>query len=124
MPQTMRDGIRAAIEGRDLDRVPFVHYDNTAAPKWWLKARMSFIGPFRSLERTAFRLSGNGYISELPILCPSGAPETTYRHTTGMLEEAGRTGRLRMQISEDVPPGGWRKSFPQIVRAIRDFPLA
>ena len=37
------------------------------------------------------------------------------------LQQAGHTGRLQIQISENVPPGGWRKSYPEIVRAIRDF---
>jgi len=38
-----------------------------------------------------------------------------------ILDEGGHSGRLQMQISENVPPGIWRKSFPQIVAAIRDF---
>ena len=38
-----------------------------------------------------------------------------------ILEEAGHTGRLWIQISENVPPGAWRRSFPEIVRAIKEF---
>jgi|APSaa5957512622_1039677.scaffolds.fasta_scaffold20286_2 hypothetical protein len=38
-----------------------------------------------------------------------------------ILEQAGHTGRLQIQISENVPPGMWKKSYPEIVRAIRDF---
>ncbi|MCJ7750272.1 MAG: hypothetical protein MUQ65_04140 [Armatimonadetes bacterium] len=38
-----------------------------------------------------------------------------------LLDEAGHTGRLQIQISENVPPGVWRKSYPQIVKAIHDF---
>lgn len=44
-----------------------------------------------------------------------------YRRATEILEEAGRSGRLQIQISENVPPGVWRTSYPAIVRAIRDF---
>jgi hypothetical protein len=49
------------------------------------------------------------------------SPEEVYDKTGEILEEAGHTGRLQIQISENVPPGVWRKSFPEIVRAIRDF---
>lgn len=38
-----------------------------------------------------------------------------------ILAEAGDTGRLQIQISENVPPGMWRKSYPAIVEAIREF---
>ena len=38
-----------------------------------------------------------------------------------ILDQAGHTGRLQIQISETMPPGVWRKSFPQIMRAIEDF---
>jgi hypothetical protein len=48
-------------------------------------------------------------------------PETIYRQATKILEEGGHTGRLWIQASENVPPGGWRKSFPQIVKAIHEF---
>jgi hypothetical protein len=44
-----------------------------------------------------------------------------YRTTCGILEEAGHSGRLSIQISENVPPGAWRKSFPPILRAIEEF---
>ncbi|MEW6355700.1 MAG: uroporphyrinogen decarboxylase family protein [Planctomycetota bacterium] len=48
-------------------------------------------------------------------------PDGIYRAAMEILEQGGRTGRLQIQISENVPPGSWRKSYPQIVRAIRDF---
>ena len=38
-----------------------------------------------------------------------------------ILEQAGHSGRLQIQISENVPPGMWRRSFPEIVGAIREF---
>ena len=49
------------------------------------------------------------------------SPQEIYDQAGELLEQAGHTGRLQIQISENVPPGGWRKSFPEIVRAIRDF---
>jgi len=48
-------------------------------------------------------------------------PRAIYDQTMEILRQAGHTGRLQIQISENVPPGGWRKSFPEIVQAIRDF---
>ena len=46
---------------------------------------------------------------------------TIYRTAMEMLEQGGHSGRIMFQISENVPPGVWKKSFPQIVKAIRDF---
>ncbi|MGI6705867.1 MAG: hypothetical protein ACOX6S_06275 [Clostridia bacterium] len=48
-------------------------------------------------------------------------PDAIYSQARQILEEAGHTGRLWIQISENVPPGVWKRSFPQIVRAIQDF---
>ena len=47
--------------------------------------------------------------------------DAIYRAAEQILEEGGRSGRLQIQISENVPPNVWRKSFPQIVKAIRAF---
>ena len=48
-------------------------------------------------------------------------PDAIYQHAMRILEEGGRSGRLQIQISENLPPGAWRKSYPQIVKAIADF---
>ncbi|MFC1525424.1 uroporphyrinogen decarboxylase family protein [Candidatus Latescibacterota bacterium] len=48
-------------------------------------------------------------------------PEVVYATTMDFLEQAGHTGRFQIQISENVPPFAWRLSYPEIVRAIRDF---
>lgn len=47
--------------------------------------------------------------------------EVIYEEARKILEEGGHTGRIWIQISENVPPGIWRKSFPQIVKAIKEF---
>jgi len=47
--------------------------------------------------------------------------EAIYQATMEILEQGGRSHRLQIQISEDFPPDAWRKSYPQIVRAIDDF---
>ena len=51
-------------------------------------------------------------------------PRAIYERAMSILEEGGRQGRLQIQVSENVPPGMWRKSYPQIVRAIKDFGAA
>ena len=48
-------------------------------------------------------------------------PDRIYARAMQILQEAGHTGRLWIQISENVPPGVWRTSYPEIVRATRDF---
>ena len=47
--------------------------------------------------------------------------EEIYATAARILDEAGHSGQLQIQISENVPPGVWRKSFPVIIRAIKDF---
>ena len=61
-------------------------------------------------------------------LCPNfpssvhlAEPEAIYAQAQRMVAEGGHSGRLWLQISENVPPGMWRKSYPEIVRAIREF---
>ena len=49
------------------------------------------------------------------------SPEAVYERAAEILQGAGHTRRLQIQISENVPPGMWRRSYPEIVRAIRDF---
>ena len=44
-----------------------------------------------------------------------------YETTMEILDQGGRSNRLQIQISEDMPPNAWKKSFPQIVKAIHDF---
>ncbi len=44
-----------------------------------------------------------------------------YGLTQTILDEGGHSGRLQIQISENMPPGVWRKSFPEILRAIEEF---
>lgn len=60
-------------------------------------------------------------------LCPNfpsslhlADPGLIYEKAAQMCLEAEGSGRLQIQISENVPPGVWRRSFPEIVRAIDD----
>ena len=47
--------------------------------------------------------------------------ERVYEVACGILQENNRSGRLQIQISENVPPFAWRTSFPEIVRAVREM---
>lgn len=48
-------------------------------------------------------------------------PAEVYEIATEILRQGGHSGRLMIQISENVPHHVWRESMPQIVRALRDF---
>ncbi|MCX7598622.1 MAG: hypothetical protein N2512_07100, partial [Armatimonadetes bacterium] len=48
-------------------------------------------------------------------------PDTVYAVAMDILEQAGRTGRLQIQVSENVPSDAWRTSYPAIAKAIADF---
>lgn len=48
-------------------------------------------------------------------------PDRVYDQAMRMLQEGGHTRQLWIQVSENVPPGRWRVSYPAIARALRDF---
>ncbi len=48
-------------------------------------------------------------------------PQQIREHARAILQQGGNTGRLEIQISENVPPGVWRKSVPVIVEEIEAF---
>ena len=47
------------------------------------------------------------------------SPEVVYGVAKKILEEGGHSGRLWIQISENVPKDVWKTSFPAILQAIR-----
>jgi hypothetical protein len=47
--------------------------------------------------------------------------EDIYCRAHQLLNEGGHTERFQIQVSENMPPGVWRKSFPEILRAIEEF---
>ena len=49
------------------------------------------------------------------------SPAEIYQQTIEILKQGGKSGRIWIQISENMPPGVWRKSYPEITRAINDF---
>ena len=48
-------------------------------------------------------------------------PRAIYEIARALLDQGGRTGRLMIQVSENVPKDVWRASYPEIIRAIDDF---
>jgi hypothetical protein len=55
--------------------------------------------------------------SSCHLLPPDQVRETALR----LLEEGGWTGRLQIQISENVPKGAWRTSYKAIAEAIAEY---
>lgn len=49
------------------------------------------------------------------------SPSEIYEKAMEILSQGGKTGRIWIQISENMPPGVYEKSYPEIVRAIKDF---
>ncbi len=50
-------------------------------------------------------------------------PEKVRQVTREILEQGGHTGRLQIQLSENVPANVWRTSLPVIVEEIRKFKI-
>jgi hypothetical protein len=114
----------------DVGTLVYVHMDGDLKPLWKLIGESGVRG-LDSLSPPPDNDTGVGQAHALwpeMRLCPNfpssvhlAEPEAIYAMARQMLDEAGHSGRLQIQISENVPPDMWRKSFPQIVAAIQDF---
>ena len=114
----------------DRDVPVFVHMDGDLRPLWPAIGESGVRG-FDSLSPPPDNDTGPGRAHEMwpemrlfvnfPSSVHLAAPERVYARACELLDEAGHSGRLQIQISEDVPPGTWRRNFPQIVRAIEEF---
>jgi hypothetical protein len=113
---TMRERMLAVVQGREHDRVPFAMYDSMLPP------------------RQAFDLLGHGQIGLIRYRPIYRIEHPNCRWTSEffmkdetkwqcnvILAAAGHTGRLQIQVSENVPPDVWQTSFPIIVDAIAAF---
>lgn len=108
----------------------FVHMDGYLKPLWKAIA-VSGVEGMDSMSPPPDNDTGAGdAVREWPRMrvflnFPSSVhvadPAEVYRRTQTILQEAGHSGRLEIQLSENIPPGYWRRSFPQIARAIREF---
>jgi len=48
------------------------------------------------------------------------SPEDIYAQAQRLLDEGAGSGRMWIQVSENVPPGIWKNSYPQIIGAIKN----
>lgn len=108
----------------------FVHMDGDLKP---LAAAIAE-SPVLGLDSFSPRPDNDMHVSEAVTLWPEtrlclnfpssvhlSEPDAIFAQAMQILEEGGHTGRLQIQISENVPPGVWKKSFPEIVKAIQAF---
>jgi hypothetical protein len=112
-------------------KVPvLVHMDGQLKPLWGAigESRLGGLESFSpppGNDTTAANARAMWPAMRLLLNFPSpahlGTPESIRETAMGILEQAGHSGKLQIQISENVPPGVWRKSFPVIVKAIEDF---
>lgn len=115
----------------DSRRIPvFVHMDGDLRPFWQLITNSGVRGidslsPPPDNDTSVAQALAMWPEMRVAINYPSSVhvtpPDNIYRETMQILHEGGGSGRLQIQISENVPPGVWRTSFPPIVQAIEDF---
>lgn len=108
----------------------FVHLDGLLKPLWKDIAH-SLVGgiesftPVPDCDTTVAEAVELWPEKRLWINFPSSVhlqtPDKIRATTEEILEAAGHTGRLQIQISENVPLDVWRVSFPVIVDAIEKF---
>lgn len=108
----------------------FVHMDGDLKPLWQAIGE-SGVGGLDSLSPPPDNDTSPGeaiamwpkmrLFVNFPSSVHLAAPEKVYQQAARILAEAGHSGRITIQISENVPPSVWRHSFPQIVQAIQDF---
>ena len=110
------------------DRPVYVHMDGDLKPLW----RAIGESGVRGLDSFSPQPDNDTSVGEAAAMWPEmrlgvnfpssihlASPEVVRETAERILAEAGHTGRLQIQISENVPPGMWRKSYPIIVEAIR-----
>jgi len=114
----------------DKDIPIFVHMDGDLKPLWGAIGEtrvrgLDSLSPPPDNDTSPGQALAMWPYMRLFINYPSSVhlaePEMIYETTRQILDEAGHSGQLQIQISENVPPGVWKTSFPEITRAIDDF---
>lgn len=122
---------RAIADRMAEKRIPlFVHMDGDLKPLWGMIGESGV----RGLDSLSPPPDNDTSVAEAARMWPEmrlcvnfpssvhlAADDTIYRQAWELLVQGGHTGRLWIQISENVPPGAWERSYPAIVRAIADF---
>jgi hypothetical protein len=114
----------------ERDAPLFIHMDGMLKPLW----KDIAISGVRGLDSFAPIPDGDTTLAEAVELWPDKklwvnpptsihlqSPEEIRAAIDDMLRVAGHTGRLQIQVSENIPLHTWRTSFPIIVEAIEDF---
>ena len=122
------DELGALLEARGV--TVFVHMDGDLKPLWKAIGESRVEGLDSLSPPPDNDTSAGDAVRQWPRMkvflnFPSSVhlmdPQAVYRTTCEILEEAGRSGRLSIQVSENVPPGVWKSSFPPIIHAIEEF---
>jgi hypothetical protein len=107
-----------------------VHMDGQLRPLWQDIGRLLITGvdsltppPDRdtSIAQAAAMWPAKRLWVNFPSSIHLAEPAVIRATADEILAAAGHTGRLQMQISENMPPDAWRTSFPIIVDAIDVF---
>jgi len=112
-------------------KVPvFVHMDGDLKPLWQAISESGILGidslsPPPDNDTSVAQARSLWPEMRLCVNFPSSVhlaePKVIYQQTERILAEGANSWLLQIQISENVPPGVWRKSFPEIIRAIEAF---
>jgi hypothetical protein len=114
----------------DRDMPIYVHMDGDLKPLWTAIGESGVRGLDSMSPPPDNDTSAGDAVTQWPEMrvglnFPSSihlaSPEVIRETADRILAEAGHTGRIQIQISENVPPGVWRKSYPIIAEAIREF---
>lgn len=114
----------------DRDMPIYVHMDGDLKPLWTAIGESGVRGLDSMSPPPDNDTSAGDAVTQWPEMrvglnFPSSihlaSPEVIRETADRILAEAGHTGRLQIQISENVPPGVWRKSYPIIAQAIHEF---
>lgn len=108
----------------------FCHMDGDLRPLWDLIAKSGLQGidsfsPPPDNDTTVAEAVREWPNMRLLVNFPSSVhlaqPAEVRRVTREILEQGGRTGRLQIQLSENVPAHAWRTSLPAILAEMRAF---
>jgi len=118
------------LDEAGLDIPIFVHMDGDLKPLWQAIGE----SPVRGLDSMSPPPDNDTSVAAATAMWPEmrlmvnfpssvhlAKPEVIRATAERLLAEGGSTGRLQIQISENVPPGRWKVSYPEIVKAIEAF---
>jgi hypothetical protein len=122
------DELAGMLAERDIP--VFVHMDGDLKPLW-AAIRESAVRGIDSLSpppdndtsvADALReWPDTSLLVNFPSSVHLASAEGVYERACEILAQGASSHRLQIQISENVPPGEWRRTFPAIIRAIEDF---